>query len=100
MTTLIGQRYKVLGLLGIGGEGRVVKALDRRHDRLVTLKIRPVRDDQARTELLSEARILLAIPPHPALPLVREDFFDGDDYVLAMDWNRQRPGRPVRHAGG
>jgi Protein kinase domain len=64
----------------------VVKALDRRDDRLVTLKIRPVRDDQARTELLSEARILLAIPPHPALPLVREDFFDGDDYVLAMDW--------------
>ena len=86
MSTLIGERYEVLGLLGIGGEGRVVKALDRRHDRLVTLKIRPVRDDQARAELLSEARILLAIPPHPALPLVREDFFDGDDYFVAMDW--------------
>ena len=63
-----------------------MKALDRRHGRLVTLKIRPVRDDQAREELLSEARILLAVPPHPALPLVREDFFDGDDYVVAMDW--------------
>jgi class 3 adenylate cyclase/WD40 repeat protein/energy-coupling factor transporter ATP-binding protein EcfA2 len=86
MTTLITGRYEVLELLGIGGEGRVVKALDRRHDRLVALKIRPVRDDRARAELLSEARILLAIPPHPALPLVREDFFDGDDYVLAMDW--------------
>ncbi len=86
MPTLIGERYEVLGLLGIGGEGRVVKALDRRHERLVTLKIRPVRDDQARAELLSEARILLAIPPHPALPLVREDFFDGDDYFVAMDW--------------
>ena len=25
--------------------------------------------------------------PHPNLPLVREDFFDGDDhYVIAMDW--------------
>ena len=86
MATLIGERYEVLELIGIGGEGRVVKALDRRHDRLVTLKIRPVRDDQAREELLSEARILLAVPPHPALPLVREDFFDGEDYVLAMDW--------------
>ena len=64
----------------------MVKALDRRHDRLVTLKIRPVRDGQARAELLSEARILLAVPPHPALPLVREDFFDGDDYFVAMDW--------------
>ena len=26
------------------------------------------------------------LPPHPALPLVREDFFDRDDYVVAMDW--------------
>ena len=86
MPTLINERYENLELLGIGGEGRVVKALDRRHDRLVTLKIRPVRDDQARDELLSEARILLAVPPHPALPLVREDFFDGEDYVVAMDW--------------
>ncbi len=60
MPTLIMERYEVLGLFGIGGEGRVVKALDRRHDRLVTLKIRPVRDGQARAELLSEARILLA----------------------------------------
>ncbi len=30
--------------------------------------------------------MLLALPPHPALPLVREDFFDRDDYVVAMDW--------------
>ncbi len=86
MATLINERYEILEFLGLGGEGRVVKALDRRHDRLVTLKIRPVRDGQAREELLSEARILLAVPPHPALPLVREDFFDGDDYVVAMDW--------------
>src|SRR3984885_1060662 len=86
MATLINGRYEILELVGIGGEGRVVKALDRRHDRLVTLKIRAIRDGQGREELLSEARILLAVPPHPALPLVREDFFDGDDYVLAMDW--------------
>ncbi|HJS97219.1 MAG TPA: protein kinase [Solirubrobacteraceae bacterium] len=86
MPALIKDRYEVLELLGMGGEGRAVKALDRQHERLVVLKIRPVRDGQARTELLSEARILLAVPPHPALPLVREDFFDGEDYVVAMDW--------------
>ena len=26
------------------------------------------------------------MPPHEHLPLVREDFFDGDSYVVAMDW--------------
>ena len=45
-----------------------------------------VRDAAEREELLGEARVLLALPPHPALPLVREDFFDGDTYVVAMDW--------------
>src|SRR5579884_447737 len=86
MPALIKERYEILELLGMGGEGRVVKALDRQHERLVVLKIRPARDGQAREELLSEARILLAVPPHPALPLAREDFFDGEDYVVAMDW--------------
>ena len=52
----------------------------------MALKIRPVLDAASREELLAEARVLLALPPHPALPLVREDFFDGDDYVVAMDW--------------
>ncbi len=84
--TLIKQRYELLETLGAGGEGRVVKAVDRQHGRLVALKIRSAGSDRAREELLSEARILLAIPPHSALPLVREDFFDGEDYVLAMDW--------------
>src|SRR5215208_2741698 len=86
MLTLFRERYEVLGTLGAGGEARVVKALDRQHDRIVALKIRPAGDDSVREDLLSEARVLLSLPPHPALPLVREDFFDGDDYVVAMDW--------------
>ena len=83
---LIKDRYEELGTLGAGGEGHVVKALDRQHDRFVALKIREVRDERLRDELLNEARVLLAVPPHPALPLVREDFFDGDRYIVAMDW--------------
>ncbi|HEX3979141.1 MAG TPA: protein kinase, partial [Solirubrobacteraceae bacterium] len=86
MPTVIKERYELLETLGVGGEGHVIKALDRQHGRFVALKIRPVRDGQGREELLNEARILLAVPPHPALPLVREDFFDGEDYVVAMDW--------------
>ena len=42
MTTVIRERYELLETLGAGGEARVVKALDRRHDRLVALKIRAV----------------------------------------------------------
>jgi WD40 repeat protein/class 3 adenylate cyclase len=106
MPVLVRDRYEILELLGMGGEGRVVKALDRQHERLVILKIRPVLNGHAREDLLSEARILLAVPPHAALPLVREDFFDGEDYVVAMDWvegtdlatllgDRGRPGLAV-----
>src|SRR5919197_6246349 len=84
--TLFRERYEVLSSVGSGGEARIVKALDRQHGRLVALKIRPVRDEAAREELLGEARVLLSLPPHPALPLVREDFFDRGDYVVAMDW--------------
>ena len=86
MPTLINERYEILEPLGAGGEGRVFKALDRQHGRFVALKIRPVGADQPRDQLLNEARMLLALAPHPALPLVREDFFDGENYVVAMDW--------------
>jgi WD40 repeat protein/class 3 adenylate cyclase/tRNA A-37 threonylcarbamoyl transferase component Bud32 len=86
MPILIKERYELLETLGAGGEARVVKALDHQHGRVVALKIRPARDDQTREDALNEARILLGVAPHPGLPLVREDFFDGDDYVVAMDW--------------
>ena len=86
MLTLFRERYEVLATLGSGGEAQIVKALDRQHGRFVALKIRPVRNEAARQDLLGEARVLLSLPPHPALPLVREDFFDGSDYVVAMDW--------------
>jgi serine/threonine protein kinase len=99
MVTVIRERYELLETLGAGGEARVVKALDRQHDRFVALKIRAVRDETAREELLNEARILLAVPPHPALPLVREDFFDGEDYVVAMDWSTARISRSCCASG-
>lgn len=79
-------RYEILETLGVGGEARVVRALDHRHERSVALKIRRVRDDEARESLLREARLLLGLQPHPALPLAREDFFVDDEYVVAMDW--------------
>jgi len=83
---LLRGRYELLETLGSGGEARVVKALDHQHARPVALKLRPVGTDQARDDLLREARVLFGLTPHPSLPLVREDFFEGDQYVVVMDW--------------
>jgi len=83
---LLRDRYELLEILGSGGEARVVKALDHQHGRHVALKMRPVGPDRGREDLPREARVLLGLTPHPLLPLVREDFFEGDQYIVAMDW--------------
>lgn len=79
-------RYELLETLGAGGEARVTRALDHLHQRYVALKIRPVGSEQGRADLLREAGLLLGLPPHPSLPLVREDFFEADQYVIVLDW--------------
>jgi class 3 adenylate cyclase/predicted Ser/Thr protein kinase len=83
---LIRDRYELLDALGRGAQGEVWKALDRQHGRVVALKIRPADDEERRHELLGEARILLTLRPHEGVPVVREDFFWKDRYVLVMDW--------------
>ena len=83
---LLRERYEPLEVVGRGGEGEVIRALDHLHGRQVALKVRPVADEASRAQLLSEARLLLSLSPHPGLPLVREDFFVDDRYVIAMDW--------------
>ena len=85
-TELLRERYEPLEVVGRGGEGEVIRALDHLHGRQVALKVRPVADEASRTHLLSEARLLLSLSPHPGLPLVREDFFVDERYVIAMDW--------------
>src|SRR5439155_18134164 len=86
MAEVLRERYELLEVLGEGGEARVVRALDRQLDRLVALKIRPAPEGAARDDLLREARVLLSLEPQAGLPLVREDFFAGADYVIVMDW--------------
>ena len=85
--TLLHGRYEVLAVVGRGGEGTLVRAVDRRHSRDVALKLRRVPGDPRDAErLLTEARTLLSLHPHPYLPLARDDFFEGDRHVLVMDW--------------
>src|SRR5215218_5051986 len=83
---LLGDRYEPLEVIGAGGEGRVLRALDRQHDRLVALKVRSARTGTTRRDLMREARVLLSLEPHASLPLVRDDFFHEDEYVVVMDW--------------
>jgi WD40 repeat protein/class 3 adenylate cyclase len=85
--TLLHDRYEVLAVIGRGGEGTLVRAVDRRHGRDVALKLRRVPSDPRDAErLLVEARTLLSLRPHPGLPLARDDFFEDDRHVLVMDW--------------
>ena len=83
---LLRERYEPLEVVGRGGEGELIRALDHLHGRHVALKVRPVADQGSRAHMLSEARLLLSLRPHPGLPLVREDFFVDDRYIIAMDW--------------
>ena len=86
MGELLDGRYEPVELVGRGGQGEVLRALDHQHARQVALKVRPAPPAVDRQLLMAEARVLLDLRPHPSLPLVRDDFFDGDRYVLVMDW--------------
>ncbi|HEX7107365.1 MAG TPA: cell wall-binding repeat-containing protein [Acidothermaceae bacterium] len=86
MTELWRGRYRPVDVVAQGGQGRLLRAIDRQHDRPVALKVRRVGSVEQRNQVLAEARVLLALRPHPSLPTVREDFFEGDHYVLVMDW--------------
>jgi WD40 repeat protein/class 3 adenylate cyclase len=85
--TLLHGRYEVLAVIGRGGEGTLVRAVDRRHGRDVALKLRRVPTDPRDAErLLIESRTLLSLHPHPGLPLARDDFFEDDRHALVLDW--------------
>ena len=83
---LLRGRYELSETVGSGGQERVVKALDRESGRLVALKMGPVGPDRRRDDLQREARVLRELAPHLSLPRVREDFFEGDEHVVVMDW--------------
>lgn len=101
-------RYEILEVIGRGGEGQVLRALDHLHSRQVAIKVRYLdpRDGSRRRETLNEASVLLRMTPDPHASVVREDFIIRDRYYLVMDWidgtpldrrlaERGNPGLPV-----
>jgi YVTN family beta-propeller protein len=86
MTERLRDRYELLNVLGKGGEGKVLKAVDHQHDRTVAIKVRSAATFEQRDSLLQEARTLLNLEPHRGLSVVRDDFFVDDDYYMVMDW--------------
>ena len=97
---LVRGRYRPVETVGHGGEGEVVRMIDLVHRRQLALKVRRLKDGAAGERLLEEARILLGLRPHPNLPLVREDFVEGDLYFIAMDWIEGRSLRQVLREEG
>jgi class 3 adenylate cyclase/tetratricopeptide (TPR) repeat protein len=83
---MVAGRYELLEVLGQSGDSGVVQAIDRHHDRPVALKVRRLPSDEPRDSFLAQQRTLLELTPHPALPVVRDDFFLDDRHVLVMDW--------------
>src|SRR6266511_671527 len=55
-TPFVRESYEILSVLGHGGQGRVARALDHQHDRVVALKILEVGSEFERRGLLREAR--------------------------------------------
>jgi len=102
-------RYELGEIAGSGGQGHVVRAWDRVENRQVAIKIREFALEGEREDLLSEARILLGLRPHPRLPLVLGDFFEVRRYYLVTEWvegeslqhlldRKGAPGLPHREA--
>src|SRR4051794_20926242 len=80
----VGERYEVLQVVPSAGSARVLKALDRRDGGLVALRM--VAAGAQHDALARRGRLLGDLSPPPSLARVRDGFFDGDRYVLVMDW--------------
>ena len=82
----LADRYDVVAIVSEGSHASVLRAIDRRHDRVVALKVYRRAGDVRPDALLAEARVLLGVSAHPGLPMLRDDFFVDARYVVVMDW--------------
>ncbi len=79
-------RFSLIRPLGSGGEARTFLGRDEHLSRDVVLKLRPLTDDINLARLRREARILVQLAPHKALPVIRNDVVEHGWYVLVSDY--------------
>jgi len=99
--TLIGGTYRVIGGLGRGGMGVVLRARDEQLERDVAIKlIRPdLLNDELRERFLDEARAMARVSHPNVLPIYALGEHDGAPYFVTQlvqgktveDWLRRRP---------
>ncbi|PAP77943.1 serine/threonine protein kinase [Rubrivirga marina] len=92
---LVGGKYRVLGALGEGASGSVLRAVDTGHigerefgSREVALKVSRVDTghDQLNQDLLRKEALLLRRLRHPRLPVVEALFEDRGRWVVVMEY--------------
>jgi class 3 adenylate cyclase len=79
-----GERYVAVGPVE-APDGELIDAIDSFHARPVALLVRAAAVDASRDELAAQTRVLMSLPPHPNVSMVRDAFFAGDRYVVVMD---------------
>ena len=81
--SVVGNRYRIVRLIGCGGMGAVYEAIDSRLQTTVALKQCIPIEKVARQAFEREAHFLAHLQ-HPGLPVVNDHFLDGEDQFLVM----------------
>jgi len=84
--TLLGNRYRILRLVGEGSQGKVYQARDHLLNRIVALKTVAYSDDFPEAVLAGEARLLAGLGKHPYLPAVFDCFSEENCQILVMEF--------------
>lgn len=91
--TLVGQRYKLLNVLGLGGMGKVYRALDKETGQTVAIKLIELpagKGENLRKRFLSEVSSLSRLD-HPSIVKMNDFGIDGTLAYIAMDLVDGRP---------
>jgi serine/threonine protein kinase len=104
---LLGNRYRIVHLIGKGGFGAVYKATDERFQSRRTIAIKEMSDGQlnpaekakAIQDFRNEAGLLVELS-HPNLPMVSDFFEDGGKVYLVMEFIEGKTLETIKQESG